>query len=135
MLRLEDGEDLFAALQEFAKREHVRAGVIVSGIGMLKSGAIGYWNGHEYSPSELSVPYELVALHGSIAEEGGSPSLHLHTALAGPDHLARAGHLLRGTVGVLAEVYVETFPNRSFGRPMNESLGLRTLDLQPGPTA
>lgn len=133
MLRLDDGQDLPATLASFATEHSVRAGVIVSGIGMLKAGTVGFWDGQQYQPRELTEPHELVGLHGSIAESDGAPSIHLHAALADRHHALTGGHLLRGTVGVLAEVYVEVFPDRAFGRPLNESLGLRSLDLQPGP--
>lgn len=134
MLRLDEGEDLFASLAGFARDASIRAGVVVSGIGMLRQAAVGYWNGREYSSHEIAVPHELVALHGSLAIVDGGPSIHLHASLSGPDHGTVSGHLLRATVGVLAEVYVETFPHRTFGRPMNESVGLRGLDLEPGPS-
>jgi uncharacterized protein len=134
MLRLDEGQDLFATLAEFAREASVRAGVIISGIGMLRQATIGYWNGREYSPHEIQLPHELVALHGSIATVDGAPSLHLHASLSGPDHGTVSGHLMRATVGVLAEIYLETFPDRTFGRPMNESVGLRGLDLEPGPS-
>lgn len=133
MLRLDQGEDLFSAIAEFATAESVRAGVVVSGIGMLRRAALGYWNGREYSPRNLDEPHELVALHGSIAVTDGAPSIHLHAVLADSHHSATAGHLMQGTVGVLAEVYIETFPGRTFGRPIVESLGLRALDLEPPP--
>lgn len=133
MLRLHEGEDLFPALEAFATRETVRAGVVVSGIGMLRSATVGYWNGQEYEWKETAEPMELVALHGSIAVVDGAPSVHLHVGLAGRDHRLVGGHLKRATVGVLGELYVETFPDRTFGRPMNESVGLRGLDLEPGP--
>ncbi|MGA7923019.1 MAG: PPC domain-containing DNA-binding protein [Thermoplasmata archaeon] len=133
MLRLDDGQDLFAALTEFARGQNVRAGVIVSGIGMVRSGAIGYWNGKEYEPKDIRDPHELVGLHGSIAHQDGQPSIHLHVALADSGHRLLGGHLLRATLGILGEIYIEVFPARSFGRPLNESLGLRTLDLAPGP--
>lgn len=134
MLRFHEGEDLFGTLSGFAQEASVRAGVIVSGIGMLSRATVGYWNGREYDPKELTGPHELVALHGSIAVADGAPSVHLHASLSGPDHGTVSGHLMRATVGVLAEVYVETFPGRTFGRPMNESVGLRGLDLEPGPS-
>jgi uncharacterized protein len=135
MLRLDDGQDLFDTLRNHARAEHLRAGVILSGIGMLKRATIGYWNGSEYQPRELGEPHELIALHGSIAESEGEPAIHLHAALAGADHRLVGGHLMQGTIGVLAEVYLETFPNRVFGRPLNESFGLRMLDLDPGLSA
>ncbi len=133
MLRLADGDDLFGTLGEFARAERVRAGVVVSGIGMLKHCEVGYWNGQEYEFKELREPHELIALHGSIAVVDGAPSLHLHAGLADRGHQILGGHLRRATVGILGEIYVETFPGRTFGRPMNETLGLRGLDLDPGP--
>jgi hypothetical protein len=132
--RLETGEELFEKLAELAKSHGVKAGVVVLGIGMLSRATLGYWNGREYATRELLRPHELVALHGTIAEVDGVPSLHLHAGLAGPDHELVGGHLMRGTVGALVELYVQRFPGHTFGRPLDESLGLRRLDLHPGPS-
>jgi predicted DNA-binding protein with PD1-like motif len=134
MLRLDDGDDLFAQLRDFSGRHAVKAASVVEGIGMLKEAEIGYWNGQQYVPHRLSAPHELIALHGSIAEADGAPSLHLHAALGDPDHRVVGGHLLRATVGVLAELFVVSFPGRTFGRPLDETFGLRRLDLDPGPS-
>jgi predicted DNA-binding protein with PD1-like motif len=132
MLRLDEGDDLFERLTEFARRHEVRAASVVEGIGMFRRSTVGYWNGREYDPMELAVAHEVVGMHGSIAEVDGAPSLHLHVSLAGPDHRVVGGHLLRATVGVLAEILVISFPGRTFGRALDESLGLRRLDLEPG---
>jgi uncharacterized protein len=130
MLRLDQGQDLFAALGTFAQQHEVRAAAVVSGIGMLRDFAVGYWNGSEYARKEIAEPHELVGLHGSIAEADG-PSVHLHAELAGPSHQLVGGHLMQGTVWVLNEILIETFPGRTFGRPIDETLGLRKLDLEP----
>ncbi|HTW76454.1 MAG TPA: PPC domain-containing DNA-binding protein [Thermoplasmata archaeon] len=132
MLRLDDGQDLFEALSTFAREQKVRAGAILFGIGMFRTATFGYWDGTQYQPEELRVPHEVVALHGSIAEVDGAPSIHLHGAVAGPDHRLVGGHLMRATVGVLQEIGIQVFPGRAFGRPLNESWGLRMLDLEPG---
>ncbi len=132
MLRLDDGQDLFETLSSFAEREHVTAAAVLFGIGMFRAATFGYWDGQQYRPEELKVPHEVVALHGSIARADGAPSIHLHGAVAGPDHRLVGGHLLRATVGVLQEMVVSTFPGRTFGRPLVESWGLRMLDLEPG---
>lgn len=131
MLRLDDGQDLFETLSSFAARENIRAGTVVFGIGMFRRATFGYWDGSKYVPHELTVPHEVVALHGTIARADDAPSLHLHGAVAGPDHRIVGGHILRATVGMLQEVLVETFPGRTFGRPMVESFGLKMLDLEP----
>jgi uncharacterized protein len=131
MLRLDDGQDLFETLQEVARKEDLRAAAVVSGIGMLRQATLGYWDGSQYRPHELKEPHELIALHGSIARADGGPSIHLHAAASGPDHRLVGGHVIRAQIGVLAEIVLEAFPGRTFGRPMNESFGLRMLDLEP----
>jgi uncharacterized protein len=131
MLRLDDGQDLFPTIASFAERENLRAAAIVSGIGMFKSATLGYWDGRQYQPHETSGPREVIALHGSIARADGAPSVHLHAAVSGPDHRLEGGHLIRATVGVLQEVAIQAFPGRTFARPLNESFGLRMLDLEP----
>jgi uncharacterized protein len=133
MVRLDDGQDLFEALGSFARDEQIRAGAVLFGIGMFRRATFGYWDGEQYRPHELTVPHEVVALHGTIAVAEGIPSLHLHGAVAGPDPGLVGGHLIRATVGVLQEVAIDTFPGRAFGRPLVESWGLRMLDLAPGP--
>jgi predicted DNA-binding protein with PD1-like motif len=135
MLRLDDGQDLFETLSGFARREDLRAAFVVAGIGMVRRATIGYWDGTRYQPHEITVPHEVVALHGSIARADGAPSIHLHIAAAGPDHRVVGGHLVQATVGALQEILLESFPGRTFGRPMNESFGLRMLDLDPGTDA
>jgi uncharacterized protein len=132
MLRLDDGQDLFEALTAFATREEIRAAAIVFGIGMFRRATVGYWDGSQYVRRELAVPHEVVGLHGTVARADGQPSLHLHAALAGPDHALVGGHLFSATIGALQEMLIETFPGRSFGRPLVESFGLRMLDLEPG---
>lgn len=133
MIRLDEGQDLFEALSGFARREDIRAAAVVSGVGMFRRATVGYWDGTQYRPHELTVPHEVVGLHGSIARADSAPSIHLHVAAAGPDFRLVGGHVLQATVGVLQEIVLETFPGRTFGRPMNESVGLRMLDLEPGP--
>lgn len=133
MIRLGEGDDIHARLSEAADAHRIHAGAVVLGIGQLKSGSVGFWNGREYAAKEFRTPMELLALAGSVAVADGRPSIHLHASLSGPDHSVIGGHLVRGTVGLLAEILVEGFPNRTFGRPMVESLGLRLLDLEPPP--
>ncbi len=131
ILRLDDGQDLFETLSGFAEAKEIRAGAVLFGIGMFRRATLGYWDGRQYQPLELTQPQEVVALHGTIARADGAPSIHLHGAVAGPDHRLLGGHLLRATVAMLEEVVIETFPGRTFGRPLVESWGLRMLDLEP----
>jgi predicted DNA-binding protein with PD1-like motif len=131
MLRLATGERLPDVLSDFARAHEVRAAAVGMGIGQLSEAKVAFWNGSEYDPRSVSTPVELVGLSGSIAESDGEPSIHLHAVLGTADHGAVSGHLLSGTVGLLVEMLVETFPGRRFGRPFDESAGVRRLDLEP----
>jgi predicted DNA-binding protein with PD1-like motif len=132
MLRMDPGEELIEALGRFAETHQVRAAAVAMGIGTLRSATLGYWNGSEYEKKVVDRPTELVALGGSIAEADGRPSVHLHAALGTRNHETVSGHVHSATVNLLAEVLVETFPSHVFGRPLDESVGLRILDLEPG---
>ncbi|MCI4348704.1 MAG: DUF296 domain-containing protein [Thermoplasmata archaeon] len=129
MLRLVPGEELPDALVRFAGENKIRAGAVLVGIGQLRTSKLGYWNGSEYAPLALDEPAELVSLQGSIAEADGRPSVHLHAALGTREHRTVSGHLLSGTVGSLLELLVTVFPGQVWSRPIDESTGLRTLDL------
>lgn len=131
MLRFVPGERLPDSLAEFARRNKVGAAAVAMGIGQFVEAKVGFWNGSEYVPRALTTPVEVVSLSGSIAQAEGEPSIHLHAVLGTPDHRAVSGHLLSGTVGLLVEMLVIAFPDRRFGRPFDESLGLRRLDLEP----
>jgi uncharacterized protein len=131
MLRLAPGERLPDVLAEFARGHEVRAAAVGMGIGQLSEAKVGFWNGSEYVPRSIATPVELVALSGSIAESDGEPSIHLHAVLGTADHAAISGHLLSGTVGLLVEMLVVTFPGRRFARPFDETEGVRRLDLEP----
>jgi uncharacterized protein len=132
VVRLDEGQEVLTALTELARTHGLRAGIVVSGIGMLRRSKIGFWNGHEYEPLVLDRPHELVALHGSIAELDGAPHVHLHVGLAGPDHKLVGGHLLEGTIGVVGELLVESFEETTFGRRFDAAQNLKLLDLDPG---
>jgi uncharacterized protein len=133
MLKLDEGEDLFATLGQFALSQSIRAAAVVMGIGQVRSATIAFWNGKEYAPKEITTPHELVSLQGTIAEADGQPSVHLHAALGGPDHEILGGHLMRAVIGILGEIRIDVFPGRVFGRARDEDLGLRVLDLETGP--
>lgn len=134
MVRLDDGEDLFDTLAAFARQERIGAATVEFGIGMFSRATVGYWDGQQYQPHEITAPHEVVSLHGTIAQADGQPSIHLHAGLAGPDHRLVGGHLLRATVRYVQEISVEAFRGQEFGRPLDERFGLRILDL-PAPPA
>jgi len=118
ILRLEDGEDLVAALH--ALRD-VESAVIVGGIGMLRSTRLAYWNGETYEAIEADDPRELLSMQGTIGVRDGRPAVHCHVAVAARNGAVLGGHLVAGTVHntveivfrVLTRIVLERKPNAS----------------------
>lgn len=130
LAKLEDGEDLFPSLLALAEETGIASGMVLWGIGMLRDVELGYFNGKSYERATYAEPRELLALHGSIAQDAENP-LHLHVGLAGRDHVAVGGHLFRARVAVLNEVAVRRLSAIRLGRALNPASGLRELVLEP----
>ncbi len=129
VMRLDDGEDLFQSLEAALQMNSVTSGVILTGIGMLRDFEIGYYNGKDYEKKRREEPHELVALHGSIASGPENLRLHLHAALASPEHEIIGGHLFGGKVCVVNEITVLALDNIGLVRTRDERTGLMLLDF------
>lgn len=129
LAKLDDGEDLFPAILEIAARHGFTSGMVLWGIGMLRDAELGYFTGASYERETFREPQELLALHGSIADDAEIP-LHLHVALAGRDHRVVGGHLFRATVAVLNEIAVRPFREIRLARALSPRSGLRELVLE-----
>lgn len=129
MVKLEDGEDLFASLEEVVRKHSIRWGVFLTGVGMLRDFETGYWTGEEYLAEFHEEPHELLHYGGSIAEVEGKPAFHIHCTLAGKDHRAIGGHINKGTVAVLNEICILKFNDLPMTRQLSERSGLMELKL------
>ncbi len=116
--RISPGQDLLAALTEIARRENIRAGVILTCVALLDEAVL---RNVAVIPDELPItdahrvfvkkdgPYEVVSMSGYVRMQEGKPSVHAHLVISGgPDHAtAFGGHLAPGChVFHLAEVIV-----------------------------
>jgi len=124
--KIEKDEDVFKSIENVSKLYGINAGIIVSGIGMLKNFEIGYFNGKDYEKKFFEKNHELVAMHGSIASD--DPKIHIHVGLAGPDHSLVGGHLLGGKADPFVELTIMKFSGK-FSRVYNEKTGLKELNL------
>ena len=103
--RLDDGEDVISSIMALSKKHGLKGGLIVSGIGMLEDVVLGFFDGEKYLEKRLEGSYELVGMHGSIAEG----SVHIHAVLGDEDCGAKSGHLLRAKVKVQNELMIQRF--------------------------
>ena len=95
VVRLQDGENLVAALQGLRSD----SALILSGIGMVRDVELGYWNGSEYEIHAYPRPAELLSLQGNLAtDDAGQRIAHAHLSLSRQDGSVRGGHLVAATV-------------------------------------
>lgn len=96
-IRLDDGEDFFPSLREALG--NVSTAVIISAIGMFRDFEIGWLGPEGYVKQSFCEPFELLSLCGTVNRTAeGSPFVHAHASLSGPDHVAIGGHFFKGTV-------------------------------------
>ncbi len=111
MGKLKMGIDLLGGIEELVKREGIRTGIILSGIGALKKGT--FRNLRVLPPDlkverdhrlylELEQAMEIVSLTGWIAtREDGEPEIHAHfsaSTVMNDQVVTLGGHLIPGTI-------------------------------------
>ncbi len=109
--KLKIGIDLLQGIEELAKRENIRTGVILSGIGALKKGAFrnakvipsNYKMQDEYRLFvDIDRPLELISLSGWIATTfEGDINVHAHfmaSTVIKEKIVSLGGHLVPGTI-------------------------------------
>jgi predicted DNA-binding protein with PD1-like motif len=119
MGKLKTGFDLLEGIQELAKNEGIRAGVILSGIGALKKAT--FRNLKMLPPDlkvekqhrlyfELEQPMEIVSLTGWMAtKEGGDLEVHAHfsaSTVIEDKVVTLGGHLIPGVITSVKVVVV-----------------------------
>jgi hypothetical protein len=119
MGKLKVGADLLEGIKEIARKEGIRSGVILSGLGALKKAV--FRNAKVMPPDfkmedkyrvyvDLEKTMELVSLPGWIAtRENGEVDVHAHfmTSLVVDDKIVTmGGHLTTGTIASIKVVIV-----------------------------
>lgn len=132
IVALEPGELLLESLREAIKKHDIRSGVVVSGIGTLKTCQMHFIEHTDFPPKDkcftLKAPLELVSVSGIIAD--GEPHLHVVVS-CGEDHVW-AGHLEpESEVAYLAEIAILKFNDLAMVRRLDEARRIRLLGPQP----
>jgi hypothetical protein len=109
VVRLENGRDWRAQLEELAAEEGIDAGWFV-GLGAVQDATIWYYHqdAGEYEPVAFDEHLEMASCVGNLSDLDGEPFAHTHAVLSRPDGESIAGHLDTATV-FAGEVYVKTF--------------------------
>jgi len=109
--KLKIGVDLLEGIEELVRRENIKTGIILSGIGALGKGI--FRNAKVIPPDykmedkyriylDIEKPLELVALNGWIATtRDGETNIHVHysaTTVIDDKLVSLGGHLVKGTI-------------------------------------
>lgn len=131
VIKLDDGEDVFVALDKAIEKHRIDSALILTGIGMLKDFEIGYFNGKNYIIERYVDPMELLSMHGSIAM-GKENRVHIHVGLANNEHKVFGGHLMSAKVCVLNEILLLRMNEMDLTRKLNQKSGLMELEVSQG---
>ena len=125
MARITAGNDLQEALNQLAKELNLTSGHI-SGIGAVNPAVIGFYNFETqvYERILLNDYHELVNLNGNISIRDGKPFVHAHVVVGNREGVAFGGHLLPGTIVVVAELTIEPYEGEPLRRHLEKDTGL-----------
>jgi predicted DNA-binding protein with PD1-like motif len=126
---LDQGEEAFSALSQFAARERITAGQVTA-VGAFERAVVGWFDrqNKDYRRIEISEQCEVLSLLGDIALDSGEPRLHLHAVLGLRDGTTRGGHLLEGHVWPTLEVIIRETP-AELHKAYRPDVGLALIDL------
>ncbi|MBR5284271.1 MAG: DNA-binding protein [Clostridia bacterium] len=116
---METGESIIDGLTELCEKEQIGHGM-VTGIGGTKYLRLGVWdrfeNCYKYIEKDRG-SMEILSLKGNISRKDGAPNLHLHVTASDDSFNAFGGHLDRGIVQNMLEVYVYPYPEAIERKP------------------
>ena len=138
--RLKPGSDLLGSLQEIVGIKGIKAGVILSGVGLLGEARLRNCKSlpEEYPITDenrtylyFSKPLEILSLSGDITVAEGSPLVHAHITLShveGGEIGVIGGHLIEGcTIFGFAEIILMELRDIEMEKNYDEET--RTLQL------
>jgi uncharacterized protein len=125
-LRLPPDVDLRQTLRSIALQESITAGIILSGIGSLKTVTLRFagQNTHTIIDSK----HEILTLAGTIGLDG----VHLHMSVANAQGEVIGGHVVDGCiVYTTIELAIGILPDRKFQRELDDRTGFAELTVKP----
>ena len=123
--RLKPDQDLRAKLEQFVKEKNIKAGIVLTCVGSLKSAVFRAAN--EDIVSELDGKFEILSLSGTLSQDG----VHCHIALSDVDGRFEGGHLKRGCIiYTAAEIVIGEIEDVSFSRKIDKTTGYKELEVK-----
>lgn len=124
-LRLRRGDDLLLSLEELARREGLRAAVILSGVGCVTCARVRDASG--VTVRQVDEPCEITALQGTVS----AARCHVHIALSREDLTTLGGHLMAGTrINTTCELVLLEQDGWRYGVEQDEETGYDEIVFQ-----
>ena len=130
VLILDQGEEAFAAITEFANRERID-GASITAVGAFSEAKVGWFDlaARKYKPIVVKEQCEVLSLIGDVAQgDDCKASLHLHAVLGLQDGSLRGGHFLSGSVQPTLEVTI-TETVEHLRRKRRADLGIALISI------
>lgn len=130
ILVLDEGDEAFRCIVDFAEREGVTSASITA-IGAFRSATIAFFDFEtkSYEKIPVAVQSEVLSMLGDIAiDDEGKASPHLHVVLGLSDGSTKGGHFLEGYVRPTLEVVLRETP-ADLRRKHRADLGIALIDL------
>jgi predicted DNA-binding protein with PD1-like motif len=122
---LERGEDLLDGLNRAVAEVGMEAGTIQV-IGALQQGVVGYFDPDAQAYRNIPTGHvEISSGLGNVSLREGSPFIHLHLALSGPDGATVGGHAMEGCRTFVVEAYLRKLGGPAPVRQPVEGIALK----------
>ncbi len=124
VFRLLPGQDLKTSLEQYIRDRQIKAGVILSGVGSLKSATLRL---ADESLKTFEQKFEIVSLTGTLSQDG----CHLHISLGDNQGRVVGGHLKDGClIYTTVEMVIGELPDVIFTRRPDQTTGFDELMVE-----
>lgn len=124
-VRLNPDEDLKKRIEEICQKNNIKAGVLISAVGSLKTANIRVADGK--TEKRFKRNFEIVSLNGTVSVNG----CHLHISLADQNTNVIGGHLKYGcSTKTTAELVFLIFNDVEYERVFDRRTGYDELSLK-----
>ena len=129
VLRLELGDDIHEQVQLFCTQNNIN-NAAVQGIGSVESPTLAHYSikTKQFTDKQLEGILEVTSLLGNVALVDSKPFAHIHVTVSGPDMVAHAGHLVKGTCSATLELIITAYPSHHW-KTDNADIGLKVWDF------
>jgi len=129
LMVLRQDDDILKEIEALADKENIPSAAF-TGMGFVTV-TFGFFDfkTKKYDPKKFK-DMELACLTGSVAWQGGKPSIHAHGTVTGKDFIAYDGHILSGTVSTGSVEIMVTVHDKKLERILEQPLGANVLCVE-----